>query len=45
MMPQVRSSRLVYDRDTAQFKGFGYVEFSAAADIDKALELDGAVRA
>ncbi|KRX28136.1 Eukaryotic translation initiation factor 4H [Trichinella nelsoni] len=38
---QVTSSRLVYDRDTDQFKGFAYVEFGNAESLEMALKLDG----
>ena len=33
----------MYDKDTAKFKGFGYVELGSADDVAKALEFDGAV--
>ena len=40
---QVKSVRLVRDRETDRPKGFGYVEFASEADARKALDLNGAV--
>ncbi|EZA51441.1 Eukaryotic translation initiation factor 4H [Ooceraea biroi] len=39
----VKVIRLVKDRDTDKFKGFCYVEFEDLADLEAALEMDGAV--
>ncbi|XP_011697819.1 PREDICTED: eukaryotic translation initiation factor 4H-like isoform X2 [Wasmannia auropunctata] len=39
----VKVIRLVKDRDTDKFKGFCYVEFEDLSDLEKALEMDGAV--
>ena len=40
----LKTVRLMYDRETNQFKGFGYVEFEEREDLIKAIEnFNGAV--
>ncbi|XP_043595408.1 eukaryotic translation initiation factor 4H-like isoform X3 [Bombus pyrosoma] len=39
----VKGIRLVKDKETDRFKGFCYVEFEELADLEAALEMDGAV--
>lgn len=39
----VKGIRLVKDKETDRFKGFCYVEFEELADLQAALEMDGAV--
>ncbi|CAH1956580.1 unnamed protein product [Acanthoscelides obtectus] len=39
----VKNVRLVMDKDTDKFKGFGYVEFETLEDLEKALEMNGEV--
>lgn len=39
----VKGIRLVKDRETDRFKGFCYVEFERLADLEEALEMNGAV--
>lgn len=38
----VLTARLVYDRESSKFKGFGYVEFNSIEGLKKALEFHGA---
>lgn len=40
----IKNVRLVKDKDTDQFKGFGYVEFNTLEDLEKAIELDGRIK-
>ncbi|XP_049794253.1 eukaryotic translation initiation factor 4H [Schistocerca nitens] len=40
----VKSVQLIKDRDTDEFKGFGYVEFGDLESLRRALDLDGRVR-
>lgn len=40
----VRSVRLVKDRETDQFKGFCYVEFETLDHLQKAMALDGRIQ-
>lgn len=40
---QIENVQLVRDRETDKFKGFGFVEFRSAQDLNQALEVDGAV--
>lgn len=40
----VRSVRLVKDRETDQFKGFCYVEFETLEDLQQAMSLDGRIQ-
>lgn len=42
---QISNVQLVRDRDTDQFKGFGFVEFGSVQDLEQALQVDGAVSA
>ncbi|KAK6024803.1 hypothetical protein OSTOST_09321 [Ostertagia ostertagi] len=35
--------RMVRDRETDKFKGFAYVEFNSAEDLEKVLEWNGVV--
>lgn len=39
----VKNVRLVKDRETDLFKGFGYVEFDSLEDLEQALEMDGRI--
>ncbi|XP_018016580.1 eukaryotic translation initiation factor 4H isoform X2 [Hyalella azteca] len=39
---KTKNVRMVHDRETGNFKRFCYVEFEDGADLEKALELDGA---
>lgn len=39
----VKSIRLVNDRETDQFKGFCYVEFRSIADLELALQMNGRI--
>lgn len=39
----VKSVRLVKDKETDQFKGFCYVEFSTLSELEKAIGLDGRI--
>ncbi len=41
---QVKSVRMVTDRETAKFRGFCYVEFENRASLEEALHMDGSVR-
>ena len=36
---------MIRDKETDRFKGFAYVEFSTREELEKALEIDGAVSA
>ena len=41
---KVMEARVVYDRDSGRSKGFGFVTFSSADEVNNAIEsLDGAV--
>ncbi|XP_056643035.1 eukaryotic translation initiation factor 4H-like [Diorhabda carinulata] len=39
----VKNVRLVKDKETDRFKGFGYVEFETLADLEQAIAMNGAV--
>lgn len=39
----IRNIRLVMDKETDRFKGFGYVEFETLHDLEQALALNGGV--
>lgn len=39
----VKNVRLVKDRETDRFKGFCYVEFETAKDLQEAISMDGSV--
>lgn len=39
----VKNIRLVMDKETDRFKGFGYVEFDSLKDLETALSLNGEV--
>lgn len=39
----IRNIRLVMDKETDIFKGFGYVEFETLEDLEQALALNGVV--
>lgn len=40
----VKNVRLVKDKETDQFKGFGYVEFDSLEDLERAIDLDGRIK-
>lgn len=39
----VKNVRLVKDKETDRFKGFCYVEFETAKDLQQAISMDGTV--
>lgn len=43
-MVNVKSVRLVKDRETDHFKGYSYVEFEELNDLQEALKLDGRIQ-